>query len=457
MKQKKGSILIVDDNKELLIGLKMFLSSHFAFVQTENNPNLIPSIVEKQKFDLYLLDMNFKAGVNSGNEGIYWMNKILETDPDAVIVFITAYGDVELAVKSMKEGATDFIQKSWDEEKILSTILAAYKIRESKKEISKLRKKQEHLNESISKTFDDFIGESPEILQVLNTVQKVASTDANILILGENGTGKELIARQVHAHSNRRNDVFVSVDLGSITETLFESELFGHKKGAFTDAKENKAGRFEIASGGSLFLDEIGNIPLQLQSKLLSVIQNKEIIPVGSNHPVPIDARLICATNKDLYQLVEENNFREDLLYRINTVQIEIPPLRKRLTDIEPLSNYFLTIYAEKYHREKMIIANDAIEKLQNHSWPGNIRELQHCIEKAVILSDKNKISANDIDFSKTRKNVNAGLRTINLEENEKMIIQEAIELYNGNMTLIAKKLGINRSTLYAKIKKYEL
>jgi DNA-binding NtrC family response regulator len=457
MAQKKGKILIVDDNKELLTGLKLFLSPHFSEIQTEKNPNLLPSIIQKQKFDLYLLDMNFKAGVNTGNEGIFWMRKILEIDADAVIVFITAYGDVELAVKAIKEGATDFIQKSWDEDKILSTIHAAYKIRESKKEISLLKNKQQHLNESITKSLPNFIGESEEIKKVIETVKKVAATDANVLILGENGTGKELIAREIHQYSLRKNDVFISVDLGSLTETLFESELFGYMKGAFTDAKTDKPGRFEIASGGSIFLDEIGNIPLHLQSKLLSVLQNKEVIPIGSNSPIAVDARLICATNKDLYQSIDENKFREDLLYRINTVQIEIPPLRKRISDIEPLSNYFLSVYSDKYNRKNLTFNKEVLTILENHNWPGNVRELQHCIEKAVILSDSKKIKSEDIDFSRSKKTVERRSKTINLEENEKLIISEAIETYKGNMTLVAKNLGINRSTLYAKIKKYEL
>jgi DNA-binding NtrC family response regulator len=454
---KKGQILIVDDNIELLIAFKHFLTPHFKEVKTEKNPNLIPEIIRKNTYDVILLDMNFQAGINTGNEGFYWMKKILESDPLATIVFITAYGDVELAVKAMKEGVVDFIQKSWDEEKILSTIFAAYKFRQSKIQISQLKTKQKHLVEAIHKGHSLIHGESSAMHKIFDTIDKVSGTDANILILGENGTGKEVIAREIHRRSQRKDEIFINIDLGAISETLFESELFGHVKGAFTDAKEDRFGRFEVASGGTLFLDEIGNLPLHLQHKLLSAIQNREITRIGSDIPIPIDIRLICATNKDLYKMLEENSFREDLLYRINTIQIEIPPLRERTDDIEALSLHFLNYYVLKYKNKQLSISKAAIEKLKNHTWFGNIRELQHTLEKAVIMSEGDQLKANDFLFTGKAQLKNKDIETFNLSENEKQIIQKAIQKFKGNMSLTAKELGINRSTLYDKMKKYDI
>ena len=455
--EKKGQILIVDDNIELLIAFKHFLTPHFKEVKTEKNPNLIPEIIRKNTYDVILLDMNFQAGINTGNEGFYWMKKILESDPLATIVFITAYGDVELAVKAMKEGVVDFIQKSWDEEKILSTIFAAYKLRQSKIQIYKLKSKQKHLVEAIHKSHSLVHGESLAMHKILNIIDKVSGTDANILILGENGTGKEVIAREIHQRSQRKDEIFVNIDLGAISETLFESELFGYVKGAFTDAKEDRSGRFEVASGGTLFLDEIGNLPLHLQPKLLSAIQNREITRIGSDIPIPIDIRLICATNKDPYKMLEENSFREDLLYRINTIQIEIPPLRERTDDIEALSIHFLNYYVLKYKNKQLSISKAAIEKLKNHTWFGNIRELQHTIEKAVIMSEGNQLKANDFLFTGKAQLKNMDIETFNLTENEKQIIQKAVHKFKGNISLTAKELGINRSTLYDKMKKYDI
>ncbi len=456
MENKEGSILIVDDNEEMLLALKVFLAPHFSKIVTEKNPNLIPALI-KGNFDLILLDMNFSAGINSGNEGFFWMNEILNIDPQACIVFITAYSDVELAVKAIKEGAADFIQKSWDEKKILSTVMAAYKLRKSKQEIHQLKSKQKHLTENIQQRHHFIHGSSTSILKVIETIQKVASTDASILLLGENGTGKEVIAREIHRLSNRKDEIFVSVDLGAVSETLFESELFGHVKGAFTDAHEDRAGRFEIASGGTLFLDEIGNLPLHLQSKLLSVIQNQEITRVGSAVTIPIDLRLICATNMDLYKMLDEHSFREDLLYRINTIQIEVPPLRERTDDIETLILHFLNHYAQKYKNKSISISKAAIEKLKKHSWFGNVRELQHTIEKAVIMTDGDQMVASNFSFSSKNQAKNADIVSYNLAQNEKQIILKAIRKFNGNMSLTAKELGINRSTLYDKMKRYDL
>ncbi|MGM0503356.1 MAG: sigma-54-dependent transcriptional regulator [Bacteroidota bacterium] len=454
---KKGKILIVDDNEELLIALRLFLSEHFSVIDTIKNPNLIPDYLRKNTYDLVLLDMNFSAGVNTGNEGIYWMKQIKETDPNVSVVLITAYGDVELAVNAMKEGAADFIQKSWDEKKILSSILSAYNLQQSKVRIQNLEQKQKHLSERIDQKYSNIIGKSPVIKKVLQMVDKVAPTDANMLITGENGTGKEVIAREIHRKSNRSDEVFVNVDLGAISENLFESELFGYVKGAFTDAKEDRTGRFEIASGGTLFLDEIGNLPVELQSKLLTVIQNKEIYRVGSNKPIPVDIRLICATNMDLDKMVQENQFRQDLLYRINTIQIELPPLRERTDDIPLLTDFFLKRYSEKYQKALLKFSEQALKKMKTHSWPGNIRELQHTVEKAVILCDNKEIKEEHCWPDGEKKAKVFTPNTLNLDENEKNIIERAIAKQKGNLSAAAKELGINRSTLYKKIEKYGL
>ncbi len=455
MPNQKGKILIVDDNEELLIALRFFLSKHFEKIDTIKNPNLIPEYIRKESYDIVLLDMNFTAGVNSGNEGIYWMKQILEKDQSASIVLITAYGDVELAVNAMKEGATDFIQKSWDEKKILSTILAAYNLRLSKLKIQNLQQKQKHLSDKIDQNFNQVIGKSVVMQNIFEIVEKVAKTDANMLILGENGTGKEVIAREIHRKSNRANEVFVSVDMGALQENLFESELFGHIKGSFTDAKEDRAGRFEIASGGTLFLDEIGNLPMPLQAKLLTAIQNKKIYRIGSNKPIPVDIRLICATNKSPEEMVEKNLFREDLLYRINTININLPPLRERNEDIILLSNFFLKTYGEKYNKSTIKFHSSLLPRLKEHFWPGNVRELQHTIEKAVILCEGNIILNQHCWPEGEIKPKSSVAKSLNLDENEKVLIEKAIRKYKGNISSAAKELGINRSTLYKKMEKY--
>ncbi len=392
MTKVKGKILIADDNEGILNSLSFILRQEFEEVTTIKNPSKFTSLLHSGSFDIILLDMNFSAGVNTGNEGLFWLKEIIKEDPDAVIILITAYGDIELAVKAMKEGATDFIQKPFDSVKLVSTVKAAYQLRMSKVQVSKLMQKQKHLSEDLDKKFNSLIGESPAMKNILLTVKKVAPTDANVLILGENGTGKELIAREIHRQSKRSEDVFISVDLGSLSESLFESELFGHMKGAFTGATEDRKGRFETASGGTLFLDEIGNLPISLQSKLLTVLQNRYIIPVGSNKPVPVDVRLITATNKHLPDLIRDNLFREDLMFRINTVQIEIPPLRNRGDDIVLLAEHFLKVYGKKYEKS-MKISGTAIDKLKQYAWPGNVRELQHLLENSVIMVDEGIIN----------------------------------------------------------------
>jgi DNA-binding NtrC family response regulator len=400
--------------------------------------------------------MNFSVGINSGNEGIYWMKEVLQQDPLAVVILITAYGNIELAVKALKEGATDFIQKPWDDEKLLSTILTGYKLRRSKLEIDQLKNKQKHLNQKLNGAYQHYKGESPAMKEVYATVSKVAATEANVLILGENGTGKELIAREIHAQSLRSTEVFVGVDMGALSETLFESELFGHRKGAFTDADDNKPGRLEIASGGSIFLDEIGNIPLHLQPKLLTALQNREIYPLGSTLSKKIDVRLISATNVNPNALVADGKFREDLLYRINTIQITVPPLRERIMDILPLARLFISNFATKYGRPGITLSPSASKRLKNHLFPGNVRELEHMMEKAVIMTDTGVITPDDL-FIQARTAQKRQTATLRLDQNEKQLISEALHLHNYKQTETSRELGISRKTLYNKMKKYGL
>jgi DNA-binding NtrC family response regulator len=458
MTKIKGKILIADDNEDILKSLLFILRQEFEEIVTIKNPAKSASLLHSGQFDVLLLDMNFSAGINSGNEGIFWLREILKSDPDAVIILITAYGDVELAVEAMKEGAIDFIQKPFDPVRLISTVKSAFQLRQSKLQVAKLIDKQKHLSEELDKKYTTLIGESKEMTDILSTVKKVAPTDANVLILGENGTGKELIAREIHRQSKRANEIFISVDLGSLSESLFESELFGHRKGAFTDAREDRKGRFEIASGGTLFLDEIANLPISLQSKLLTVLQNRYIIPVGSNKVVPIDVRLITATNKSLSDLTMNNLFREDLMFRINTVQIEIPPLRIRKEDILLLSEHFLKIYGKKYEKAGLRISGTAIEKLKQYEWPGNVRELQHIIENAVIMIDDNIIRPENLRFTIGVTSERQGFKeSFNLNNVEKLTIREALFKHKGNINQTAKELGITRKTLYSKIQKYEL
>lgn len=455
--KKEGQILIVDDNEELLLAFRFYLESYVESITTLKNPNQIPAALEKNKYDLILLDMNFRMGRSSGNEGLFWLSKIIETDPDATVVMITAYGDIDLAVRSLKEGAHDFIDKSWDEKKILSTILSSLKFRRAKLENQRLRRQNDQLSHDLYKQHHICRCQSKAMAAVYEMIGKVAKTDASILLLGENGTGKEVIAREIHRLSARGNEIFVKVDLGSIAESLFESELFGHKAGAFTDAKTDRAGRFEVAQGGTLFLDEIGNPSLSLQSKLLSALQNKEVFRVGSNKPIRIDVRLICATNMPLASMVDEKRFREDLLYRINTIQIEIPPLRERREDIPVLAQFYLKRFGEQYSKPYLKFGKTSIESLVKYEWPGNVRELAHAIEKGVILASGNEIFPNDF-FPNTKNKPRQIIHdTFSIDEHEKNLILRALEHYKWNLTITADKLGINRSTLYAKIEKYGL
>jgi DNA-binding NtrC family response regulator len=452
----QGKILIVDDDRDVLETARMFLKQEFSVVHIEESPEKIPNTLKSAEYDVILLDMNFKKGVNDGEEGIYWLQQILKVDPNAVVILITAYGEVDLAVKAMKNGAIDFVLKPWKNQKLLATALAALQLRKSKLEVEKLKVTQEKLSDSIDQHYIDFIGESPAIQRVHEMIDKVAHTDANILILGENGTGKEVVARAVHRKSERRNNVFISVDLGSITETLFESELFGHVKGAFTDAKQDKPGRFEIASGGTLFLDEIGNLSLPLQAKLLTVLQHHKIQRVGSNKEISVDFRMICATNMPLDEMVFEKKFRQDLLYRMNTVEIRVPSLRERSEDIPLLLEYYLQRYAQKYKRSGVKIDKSVIAKLKKYAWPGNIRELQHAVERAVILNENKVIQSAEL-FITSKGAPRKESQPMTLDEMEKQFIQQSIDDHDGNVSNTARTLGMTRTALYRRMKKHGL
>ncbi len=454
---QNARILIVDDNKNILNALNQILSDEFSNIITSSNPNLIPEILSNNKIDIVLLDMNFVAGLNTGNEGIFWLNKIKEIDNSIMVILITAYGDVNLAVEAMKQGASDFILKPWDNDKLIITINNVLKLKYSNEKIKSLENKQDHLNEIINKSIDPLIGESQGFKQIQNLISKVAKTDANILIFGENGTGKELVAREIHKQSKRSTHSLVNIDVGTLPDTLFESELFGYKKGAFTDAKEDRTGKIKVAENGTLFLDEISNLSYSNQAKLLTILQQKRVNPVGSNQSYPVDFRLICATNKDLKQLLIENLFREDLLYRINTIQIDIPPLRERKEDIPLLTDHFLTFYKKKYDKVNLKVSNDANEQLMRYYWPGNIRELKHTIEKAVILSESNILRSSDFLLDSpiiSRFNKDYPKK---LDEVEKDAILRALGNNNGNIKETAKELGIARQTLYNKMQKYDL
>ncbi|WP_321299520.1 sigma-54 dependent transcriptional regulator [Marinifilum fragile] len=455
--KKNGKLLIVDDNKSVLSSLKLFLKHHFELLDTCSNPNQIPGLVTKDKYDVVLLDMNFSAGVNSGNEGLYWLREILKLDTSLVVILFTAYGDVNLAVNAMKEGATDFILKPWDNKKLLATLQSGVELHRTRVQVEKLKQQKNYLQKDLNQQFVNIIGESDAIKEVLNTVKKVAATEANILILGENGTGKELIAREIHQLSSRKKNIFLGVDLGALSDNLFESELFGHVKGSFTDAKEDRIGRFQAANKGTIFLDEIGNLSMPMQAKLLSVLQNRVVTPIGSNQQDEIDVRLICATNANIQKLISTDRFREDLLYRINTITIELPPLRDRGNDVLIIGEFFLKQFSKKYGKKLPVIHPDAKEKLVNYSWPGNIRELRHCMERAVILVDSEVLFADDFQLEQKDTQLGFGTKPISLEEGERVIIENSLKRNRGNISQVAKELNIGRQTLYRKIEKYNI
>ena len=449
---KQGTILVVDDNKGILTAVQMLLGTCFEKVITISTPNKIKATLHDENIDVVLLDMNFSAGINTGNEGLFWLSEIKKEDASIQVVLFTAYADIDLAVRGIKEGAADFVVKPWDNAKLLETLKTAYNIRTAnRKGISIATDKL-----VVSKESGMFWGESNAMQQLRSLIEKVARTDANILVTGENGTGKEMLAREIHLLSNRKKETLVPVDMGAITETLFESELFGHVKGAFTDARADRPGKFEVANKGTLFLDEIGNLSYHLQAKLLTALQLRSIVRVGSNTPIPVNIRLICATNRDLQEMVQKGDFREDLLYRINTIHVEIPPLRERPEDIVPLTEIFLSKYTKIYGKTAMCLSLDAKEKLKAQPWFGNIRELEHTIEKAVIIAERSVLDGNDFDFPRAKKKPVTKEATT-LEEMEYNMIKNAMDKYSGNLSLVASQLGISRQTLYNKIKRYEL
>jgi DNA-binding NtrC family response regulator len=459
--KKAGTLLIIDDNQDLLNAAKIFLKRHFSRVDTECNPEKIPHLLQSDSYDLILLDMNFTIDVSTGQEGYFWLDKILEIDPSAIVVLITAYGDVNTAVKAIKQGATDFVLKPWDNDKLLATLHSAMKLKKVSNENSSLKSQHKQLYADLDKQFKDIIGNSEPMQQVFDTIKRVARTDANILITGENGTGKELIARSIHRNSYRDEEAFVTVDLGAVTESLFESELFGHKKGAFTDAKEDRPGRFEMAQGGTLFLDEIGNISAPQQAKLLTALQNRRITRVGSNNPIDIDIRLISATNMPIQEMIQTGQFRQDLLYRINTIEIQLPALRDRIADLPLLVEHYIKTYAKKYNKEVHKASEAALSRMIKYDWPGNIRELQHSIERAVIMSASSILQPEDFFFNAShkeeKKNSKFDLNHLNIEEVEKLLIRKALDKNFGNITEAAKELGLTRSSLYRRLEKYDL
>lgn len=444
-----GTILIVDDNKSVLTSLEMMLECEYVHILTASAPGQIIALLNAHRVDVVILDMNFSAGVNTGNEGLFWLRRILEIEAGMPVIMLTAYGDVELAVKALKSGAADFVLKPWDNEVLLEKIQIAYSARQevrTKKGLNNIPRKSEPAM---------IIGHSPAMMKLIKVVTKVAKTDANILITGENGTGKEMLAREIHRLSLRSHREMIHVDMGAVSESLFESELFGHEKGAFTDAHESRPGKFEAASGSTLFLDEIGNLPFSLQAKLLAVLQNREVTRLGSNRKILIDIRLIAATNQNVQEMVKQSLFREDLFYRLNTIQVEIPPLRNRQEDIPLFADFFLKKYADMYKRPGLSFHQQAMDKMVSYHWPGNIRELSHTIEKVVILSEKNTIRAIDLT-------IHAGkmapiIKASNLDDVERQAIETAINQHDGNLTAAAEQLGVSRQTLYNKLKRFNL
>jgi two-component system response regulator HydG len=452
MNLKNSSILIVDDDPDVLTAVRLLMKTEVKTVATEKNPENLRWHLSKDKFDVILLDMNFSSTINTGNEGIYWLNEIKKTGSEAAVIMITAYGDIDLAVRSLKDGAADFVVKPWHNEKLISTIKETLKRKGGKPGLS-----TELQTDSI--VGNELLGESSVMKDIFFKIEKIAPTDANILILGENGTGKDLIAKAIHQQSMRSGKPYVKVDVGALTESLFESELFGHRKGAFTDAREDRSGRFEMADSGTLFLDEIGNIPLHLQAKLLSVLQNRQVTRLGSNESIPVDIRLVCATNVPLSELANETRFRKDLIYRINTVEITIPPLRRRENDIILLANHFCRLYSDKYMKPVLDFDASALEKLLNYHYPGNVRELQYTIERAVIMADGDVLQAKDIIFSPLESSASGTNEPgeMKLSAVEKNTILRVIEKHHGNITKAAKELGLTRTALYRRISKYDI
>ncbi|MBL3654661.1 sigma-54-dependent transcriptional regulator [Fulvivirga sediminis] len=454
MTRLAANILIIDDDTDVLHSARMALKPTFTQITAESQPQQINYLLNQHEYDVILLDMNYTAGATSGREGLMWLQNIIERKPAQQVVMITAYGDIKLAVEAMKIGATDFVVKPWDNEKLQATVRAAYQLSKSQQEVKQLHEKHSGMKSLLNQTKVEIIGRSPAMKELFRMTDKVADTDANIIIFGENGTGKELLAKSIHEKSDRRDNVFVKVDLGTISETLFESEMFGHIKGSFTDARQDKIGRFELAQGGTLFLDEIGNLSLPLQAKLLTAIQHKTVTRVGSATPIDIDCRIISATNNNLFEMVTNSEFREDLLYRLNTVELSVPALAERPEDVPLLADHFLQIFAHKYRKGTLKLSNKSYSLLQRHLWPGNIRELQHAMERAVIMSDDSILQPHHflLQSSKPKPSYSS---TINLNEIEKETIEIAIAKHKGNISKAAKELGLGRTTIYRKMDKY--
>ncbi|WP_119677767.1 sigma-54-dependent transcriptional regulator [Indioceanicola profundi] len=473
-----GRVLIVDDDEDILVAARLLLKRQGIQCHTESRPDRIPQLLKDGQFDAVLLDMNFAIGANTGREGFQWLKRIVEIDPTLSVVLITAYGDVGTAVEAMKQGAADFVLKPWQNERLVATLSSALKLTASKREAQTADARAKELATAADGTGQAIVGTAPAMLRVFQLIDRAAPTQANVLILGENGTGKEVIAREIHRRSSRADRIFLSVDLGAVTETLFESELFGHRKGAFTDAKEDRVGRLVAANGGTLFLDEIGNLPLYLQAKLLTVLERREVVPVGGTRPMPIDVRLISATNMPPEQLGREDVFRQDLLYRINTVELTLPPLRDRPEDIPTLLEHFIGLYARKYNMPRKRVSADALARLMSYRWPGNVRALRHAVERAMILSAGDVLEAEDFSLPSTAGQPAAAtvahspaivatdadspagglhLDTFDLEAVEREVIRRALEKHQGNISHTAHELGITRTSLYRRMEKHGL
>jgi len=469
-----GRVLIVDDDEDILVAARLLLKREGISCHTEPRPDRIPQLLKENAFDAVLLDMNFAIGANTGREGFQWLKRIVEQDPGMSVVLMTAYGDVGTAVDAMKQGATDFVLKPWQNERLLATLNSAIRLTASRREATELQGRTKELASALDGPAQPIIGSSPAMQRVFQLIDRAAPTEANVLILGENGTGKEVIAREIHRRSRRAGQVFVSVDLGAVSESLFESELFGHKRGAFTDAKDDRIGRLVAANGGTLFLDEIGNLPLYLQSKLLTVLEQRVVMPVGGNRPVPIDVRLICATNMPPEQLGKEDVFRQDLLYRINTVELNLPPLRDRPEDVPALVEHFIGVYAKKYNMPRKRVSAEALKRLMAFRWPGNVRALRHAVERAMILSGDDALEPEDFSLPSTAGQDPARpagaapaagaadaaelmLNTLDLEAVEKEAIRRALAKHQGNISHTAAELGITRTSLYRRMEKHGL
>ena len=459
MAKAKATILIIDDDEDILLSAKLLLKKHFTTILIRNSPKELNQLLSAEAIDVIILDMNYRIGFNDGKEGMYWLKHIISVRPKMVVILMTAYGEVEAAVDAIKKGAFDFILKPWTNEKFLATIRAGLELSKTKQKVSLLESANEILEDNISQKFGPVIGSSSAMKQIMKVVDKVSKTDANMLILGDNGTGKQHLAREIHRRSSVKNGPFVHVDLGALSENLFESELFGHKKGAFTDAHEDKPGRFELAENGTLFLDEIGNLPFNLQSKLLTVLQDKKVSRLGEGIERPFNARLLFATNAPLNEWVSEGKFRQDLMFRINTVEIEIPSLKQRPEDIIEFVNHFLESFRAKYNKSNLRINKDALKILDEHHWPGNIREVQHTIERGVIMSDGHEIKVTDFNLS-SRPLAQDGIEKIdnlNLQDIEKLLVEKAMDKHEGNISKAARELGLTRAALYRRLEKFNL